>query len=149
MYVGKSFTVLPGKGKDHPYFQRQQEDYIVHGVIDHIVAHKEDHSTLWFAFYDTDKHRRPPTVLEEWHYARCEDFIGSKAKLIKWDVTAVDGKQLVSRKVCVYFKSHSRYYKGKIINYRKENKKKPYEVLFEDNEIHAFSESVIVPCIRV
>lgn len=139
VYVGKQFTVLQGKYKDHPYFKSKRDNTsLVNGKIAHIVSHSDTPSTLWFAFYDSDKHRRLPLCADDWFYAKCEDFISSKLKLIKWDTLALAGTQLIGRKVCIYFGSHARYYSGKITKFSKENKKKPYEVLFEDGESHSF-----------
>lgn len=149
VYVGKQFTVHQGKHKDHPYFKNKKDNKsLVTGKIAHIVSHIDEPSILWFAFYDCERHRRQPQCPDDWHYAKCEDFISSKLKLIKWDTSALVGTQLVGRTVCVYFGSHARYYNGKVTHFSKENKKKPYEVLFEDGEVHSFSETKIIQCMR-
>lgn len=93
---------------------------------------------------------RPPSSFREWHYAKCEDFVGSKNKMIKWDPpSTLNAEALVGRDVCMYFGSHHMYYRGKIEQYVKTEKKKPYRVLFEDGEIHSFSEKKILECLRI
>lgn len=151
VYVGKQFTVLSGKYKEHPYFRNKKDNsFLEKGKIAHIVSHMDDPSVLWFAFYDCEKHRRSPSCAEDWHYARCEDFITSKIKLIKWDVSTLVGAQLVGRKVCMYFKQpYKRYYDGKVIKYSRDNKKKPYLVLFEDNDTQSFNETTIIRSLRI
>lgn len=151
VYVGKQFTVLPGKYKEHPYFRSKKDNSVLEkGKIAYIVSHIDDTSLLWFAFYDCEKYRRPPSHAEDWHYARCEDFITSKIKLIKWDVSALVGAQLVGRTVCMYFKKpYQRYYNGKVVKYSRDNKKEPYLVLFEDNDTQSFNETTIIRSLRV
>ena len=157
VYVTKSFTALEGKYKQHDYFRKNghslsasvgTSSYLSKGRIAHIVSTIDEPETLWFAFYDVDQHRRPPSSPEEWHYAKCVDFISSKMKMIKWDNNILIGQGLLHRTVSVYFGSTDRYYVGTVTNYEKE-KKKPYEVTFEDGEKHSFSEKNILETLRV
>ena len=115
------------------------------GKIDHIVAHKDDHSTLWFAFYNANKRRAP----QSFNYAKCEDFIGSKMKMIKCENKELVGQLLVGRRVCVFFVKFQQYYKGKISKYDKENSKAPYEVVFDDGDVFNYSEVKIVQSMRI
>lgn len=149
VYVGKTFKTEE-KQKEHPYFRSKADNSILsEGKIEHIVSHRDDPTNLWFSFYDCQKFRRPPTSADDWHYARCEDFLAKKLKLISWKTQALLGEELVGRKVCIYFGGkYKRFYKGKIVKYTRGNKE-PYDVLFEDNEIHSFNQVKILQCLRI
>jgi hypothetical protein len=152
VYIGKEFMVLD-KFKNHEYFTYEDGHHCSMGKIAKVATTKPSNDEnitqqLWFKFYDTAKHRRPPAKdSDDWRFARCEDFMTTSATrtMIKWTKQGLIGSNLVGRRVCKLW-GNGKYYEGTISRYLVD--KKRYEVSFDDGEKKLFAENTVIDMLR-